>query len=114
MTISTPPRRSLCASTRLEVESLAIDDWDEIVDVLVDAFGRYPVMRHVLGPAMTHEDLSRLIRLFVGNRLLRGPGSSSYAATTASSSWPSRRRPRREHAVRRGARARCRDLGWSR
>ena len=48
-------------------------DAEDVVDVLADAFRDYPVMRHVLGVASADAKAVRqLVRLFVGNRVLRG------------------------------------------
>jgi GNAT superfamily N-acetyltransferase len=47
-------------------------DLDAVVEVLADAFGNYPVMRHVLqGTSDYARDLAVLLRFFAGARLLR-------------------------------------------
>lgn len=52
------------------VETLGPGDAEAVVDVLVEAFRDYPVMRHVLGPA-PFEALRTLIGFFVSARVLR-------------------------------------------
>jgi GNAT superfamily N-acetyltransferase len=53
---------------------IQVDDPDEVVDVLCDAFRDYPVMRFVLGPSRPDHDadLRTLVGLFVMSRALRG------------------------------------------
>jgi GNAT superfamily N-acetyltransferase len=60
----------------VNVVSLGLEAEHEIVDVLVDAFAGYPVMRYVLGTGGGYDDrLRRLVGFFVGRRLRQGgPG----------------------------------------
>lgn len=59
----TPPR----------IEVLSLSDLDDVVSVLVEAFGDYPVMRYTLGDDPDYASrLPRLIRLFASGRALRG------------------------------------------
>ena len=55
-------------------EVIRVDDPDEVVDVLCDAFRDYPVMRFVLGSSRSayDTDLRTLVGLFVMSRALRG------------------------------------------
>lgn len=56
-----------------DVAPVAPERAEGIVDVFVDAFADYPVMRHVLGDRIGDADaLRRLIGLFVSARVLRG------------------------------------------
>lgn len=55
------------------VHSLSAGHRDEIVDVFIDAFYEYPVMRWVLGTAVAYDDrLHRLLTFFVSGRAIRG------------------------------------------
>jgi len=57
------------------VDTLGPDDVPEVVSVLCDAFGSYPVMRFVLGPAGDYSArLHTLISFFVMSRVLRHEG----------------------------------------
>ena len=62
-----------CAPDQV-VEVVRVEDPQEVVDVLCDAFHDYPVMRFVLGPARSDydADLRTLVGLFVMSRVLRG------------------------------------------
>lgn len=57
--------------TGLRLAPLRSGDMPDIVDVFVDAFRDYPVMRYVLGPRNYDDRLPRLIELFVANRVWR-------------------------------------------
>jgi len=58
--------------TSIDVETLERDSLDEIVTVLTDAFGDYPVMRYVIGPSESYsEQLPLLVHLFASGRALR-------------------------------------------
>lgn len=61
-------------STRADVEVVRVgpDHRDAIVDVLVEAFGRYPVVRHVLGEDCGEDRVRRLVGFFVAARFLQG------------------------------------------
>jgi GNAT superfamily N-acetyltransferase len=77
----------------MAAEVIRVDDPEEVVDVLTEAFRDYPVMRYVLGPrrADYDTDLRKLVRFFVMNRVLRdedlfglrGDGGLEAAATTS-------------------------------
>jgi GNAT superfamily N-acetyltransferase len=58
----------------LALEKVGRDRFDEVVDVLSEAFYDYPVMRHVIGPV--GRDYARRLRLLIGffteARFLRG------------------------------------------
>jgi GNAT superfamily N-acetyltransferase len=60
---------------RPTVERLSDKDFDDVVDVLADAFSNYPVMRFVLGPGgNTGPRLAEMIGFFVFRRIrLGGP-----------------------------------------
>ena len=54
-------------------ERLGVDDAESVVDVLSEAFFRYPVMRYVLGDEEPYSQrLHRLVGLFVAGRWTRG------------------------------------------
>ena len=54
-------------------ERLGVDDAESVVDVLSEAFFRYPVMRYVLGEEEPYSQrLHRLVGLFVASRWTRG------------------------------------------
>jgi hypothetical protein len=57
----------------MAAEVIRVDDPEEVVDVLTEAFRDYPVMRFVLGPERDDYagDLRKLVRFFVMNRVLR-------------------------------------------
>ena len=61
--------------TRPAAERLSDKDFDDVVDVLADAFSNYPVMRFVLGPGgTTAPRLVEMIGFFVFRRIrLGGP-----------------------------------------
>ena len=61
--------------TRPAAERLSARDFDDVVDVLADAFSNYPVMRFVLGPGgNTAPRLAEMIGFFVFRRIrLGGP-----------------------------------------
>jgi len=61
--------------TRPAADRLSAKDFDDVVDVLADAFSNYPVMRFVLGEGgSTTPRLTQLIGLFVFRRMrLDGP-----------------------------------------
>ncbi len=56
----------------VEVLRLGPDHEAPIVDVLVDAFGRYPVIRHVLGDDHGPHRVRALVRFFVAARFIQG------------------------------------------
>jgi GNAT superfamily N-acetyltransferase len=54
------------------VTRLGERDLDDVVSVLTDAFGGYPVMKHVLGESRDYaSDLATLLRFFTNARFLR-------------------------------------------
>ncbi len=57
----------------MAAEVIRVDDPEEVVSVLAEAFRDYPVMRFVLGPSRADDaaDLRKLVRFFVMNRVLR-------------------------------------------
>jgi hypothetical protein len=57
----------------LATEVIRVEDPEEVVSVLAEAFRDYPVMRFVLGPGRPDygRDLMTLVRFFVMNRVLR-------------------------------------------
>ena len=83
--------------------TLSPSDAPEVVDVLVDAFAKYPVMEYVLGPdSTTHERLTELIGFFVYRRIrLGGPmygvtGSDGHLVGAAVMTLPSEPEPSSE------------------
>lgn len=61
-------------NSRADVEVLRLgpDHREAIVDVLVEAFADYPVIRHVLGEDCSQSRVRRLVRFFVASRFLKG------------------------------------------
>ena len=68
----TPASAPTVSRRAARVDDLARPDLPEVVDVLMDAFGAYPVLRFVLGPrAGERAALGRLVTYFATARVLR-------------------------------------------
>lgn len=82
----------------VEVVRLGPDHEALIVDVLVDAFGAYPVIRHVLGDDHGPDRVRALVRFFVTARFIKGEPAfgvrvGAALAGVALVSFPVRRAP---------------------